>query len=125
MEKEKGKVTSVSQKPGRYGIALGKDNWFNGKGNCPCKKDDEVEIAYNVNGTFKNIETVYGGKPATEEEKVSEEAPMEKMNKRNNNTNTRVCALNNATILCIAKKETKTEQVLDCAKTMIVQFLEE
>lgn len=59
METTKGLVTSVSQKEGKYGISLGKDNWFNNYGECPCKKGDEVEITFEVgkNG-FKNIKEV-------------------------------------------------------------------
>lgn len=59
VEKIKGIVTAVSQKDGKYGIALGKDNWFNGYGECPCKKGDNVEVVYEVNKGFKNINQVY------------------------------------------------------------------
>ncbi len=55
MEKTKGVVTSVAPKDGKYGISLGKDNWFNGFGECPCSKGDEVEINYEVKNGFKNI----------------------------------------------------------------------
>ena len=55
---ETGKVTSINQKPGKYGIALGQDNWYNGMGTCPCKKGDEVKITFVVNGQWKNIEKV-------------------------------------------------------------------
>lgn len=63
IEKTNGVVTSVSLKDGKYGISIGPNNWFNGFGECPCKKGDQVDITYHVgtNG-FKNIEEVYVSK---------------------------------------------------------------
>lgn len=70
-ERIKGIVTAVSQKEGKYGVALGKDNWFNGYGECPCKKEDNVEITYEVNKGFKNIDQVYVNKEEPEIKKES------------------------------------------------------
>ena len=58
MEKVKGVITAVSQKEDKYGIAMGTGNWFNGYGKAPCNKGDEVEITYQVNNNFKNIEVI-------------------------------------------------------------------
>lgn len=55
---EKGKITSVNQKPGKYGIALGQDNWYNGMGTCPAKKGDQVKVTFEVNGQWKNIKNI-------------------------------------------------------------------
>ena len=84
MEKVKGRVTAVSEKKGKYGISLGQDNWFNGFGKAPCKKGDEVEIIYKVNGNFRNIESVYGGNPGSEEV----ESPKETCTKTTTKTGT-------------------------------------
>lgn len=62
IEKVKGKVTAVNQRnnedgtPRNYGIALGKDNWYNGLGTLPCKKGDEVELCYQQVEQWKNLE---------------------------------------------------------------------
>ena len=63
-------ITSVSQKDGKYGIALGKDNWFNGDGTCLAKKGDKVKVTFEVNGTWKNLSKI----EVVEEAKVVENA---------------------------------------------------
>lgn len=57
-EKVKGIVTTISQKEKGFGIALGKDNWYNGYGKCPVNKGDEVEIEYVEDGKWKNIKDI-------------------------------------------------------------------
>jgi hypothetical protein len=57
MEKINGKVISASNKEGKYGLNIG-GIWFNGFGSAPANKGDEVEIEYEVNGTFKNPKKV-------------------------------------------------------------------
>lgn len=57
METKKGIVGGVNKKADRYGIIID-DIWYNGKGDCPVKKDDEVEIEYELNGTWKNIQNI-------------------------------------------------------------------
>jgi len=110
---EIGTVTSVSQKhdPEKYGISLGKDNWFNGFGTAPCNKGDRVKIDYEQNNAFKNIkkvEVLFTKAPAqTDNQKAMQEASILK-----NKTNARCSALTNATNLCIAEYGDKINKEL-------------
>lgn len=70
MEKITGIVTSVSQKDGKYGFTIGKNNWYNGFGECPCKKGEKIEVSYEVNGTFKNIDKVTVLEKAAEKSEI-------------------------------------------------------
>jgi len=126
MEKVKGVITAVSQKEGKYGIAMGTGNWYNGFGKAPCNKGDEVEITYEQNGTFKNIDQVYVSKKS----ETSQTNPSEsnkynmEMSKLKNHTNARCSALDNATKICIARNETSDEKVIITASEFL-KFIEE
>jgi len=118
MEKVKGVITSVSQKEGKYGIAMGSGNWYNGFGKAPCNKGDEVEITYEVNGNFKNINQVYVDKKA---EKSTEPSDSNKynmqMSKLKNKTNAKICALECAKDL--SEKGTQPEGILSLADQFV------
>ena len=55
--KIKGKVGGVNNKGDRYGIIIN-EIWYNGKGDSPVNKGDEVEVEYEVNGNFKNVKNI-------------------------------------------------------------------
>ena len=117
MEKSKGTVTAVSQKEGKYGIALGTGNWYNGDGIAPCRKGDEVEITYEVNGQWKNIEQVFVGKSASESVSSSPSDSNKynmQMSKLKNKTNAKICALTCATELLA--KGTSPDVILEQAE---------
>ena len=126
MEKIKGIITAVSQKEGKYGIAMGTGNWYNGFGKTEVNKGDEVEITYELNetnsGTFKNIDQIYVLKKA-EPTAVglvtygtgpsdSNKYNMQ-MSKLKNKTNAKICALTCATNL--SERGTIPEEVLALA----------
>ena len=53
-----GTVEATAQNaPGRYGVKIA-DEWFDGFGQCPVEKGDEVEVAYVERGKFKNLKRV-------------------------------------------------------------------
>lgn len=54
METIKGKVERISQKEKGYGIYID-GNWYNGWGQCPYKKNQEVEFEYEEKDGFRNI----------------------------------------------------------------------
>jgi len=120
MEKVKGIITAVHEKDGKYGIAIGRDNWYNGHGKCPCQKGDEVEITYEQNEQWKNIKQVYVSK---QKPKVKDEfkpnTEIQQMSKLKNQTNARISALTNANNLCIARNEQEVNNVLSLAKTFL------
>lgn len=64
MEKALGKINAVSQKDGKYGMQINGD-WYNGFGNAPAKKGDEVEVEFEMNGNFRNPKKVSIVKPAS------------------------------------------------------------
>lgn len=72
MEKITGTVTSVSQKGDKYGFTIGLNNWYNGFGQCPCKRGDKVEVEYEVNNNFKNIKNLKVLESAPEKENLAE-----------------------------------------------------
>ena len=63
MEKIKGIVDGVNNNGDRYGIIIG-GIWYNGIGASLVNKGDEVEIEFEVNGTFNNIKKMTVDKPA-------------------------------------------------------------
>lgn len=125
-QKTSGYVTAVSNKGDKYGITIGKDNWFNGNGNAPCLKGDNVEVTFRPNGNFRNIVDVKvigagdgsvtsgtsGFKPNTE---------IQQMSKLKNKTNMRICALTCAKDL---SKDASPEEVMQTA-VQFMKFLED
>jgi len=99
MEKVKGTITRVSQKEGKYGIEMGTNNWYNAFGKAPCDKGDEVEITYEVNGVFKNIQQVYVIKKGEGTPQTQPNTEIQQMSKLKNKTNAKICALTCATKL--------------------------
>ena len=124
METTKGIVTGVSQKDGKYGFTIGKNNWYNGFGECPCSKGDEVEVTYETNGLFKNVQNVYVGKKAEANVPSDSNKYNMQMSKLKNHTNARCSALDNATKICTARNETTDEQVLSTAAEFL-KFIED
>lgn len=57
MTKFKGIISGVNQKEGRYGIIIA-DIWYNGNGECPVNKGDQVEGEFELNGEFRNIKKI-------------------------------------------------------------------
>ena len=105
-EKIKGQVTKVSNKNGRYGIEIGNGNWYNGFGETPCNKGDIVELTYEINDQWKNVQTLEVVEKAPEIQKVDNvEEPMERMNKNKTETALRVCAMETARSLGETKEE--------------------
>jgi len=118
MEKVKGVITAVSQKEDKYGIAMGTGNWFNGYGKAPCNKGDEVEITYQVNNNFKNIDQVYVSTKTTESEVPSDSNKYNlQMSKLKNKTNARICALTCAKDM--VEKGSQPEVVINLAKQYV------
>ncbi len=128
LSREKGQVTAVSDKGTKYGIAIGKDNWFNGMGKVPCKKGDNVEVTYKQEGMWKNIDQVYvtshSPAPALKPGPSDSNKYNMQMSKLKNQTNARCAALTAAKDLCIARDEKDGAQVLRIAKEFL-DFIEE
>lgn len=112
---------------GREGRAIQLDNkeWYSHYSEeAPCDKGDAVKVTYDDvtkgDKTYHNwikVEITAKG-----EGKKNETKEMSKMNKRNNDTSAKVCALNNATTLCVARNEFENNQVLETA-TELLEFI--
>jgi len=112
----KGTINAVSQKEGKYGIRIG-NTWYNGFGMAPGQKNDEIEFEYKDNNGFHNILKVISVngqkyvKPIKQEINQTKMVQAQKtldiahMSRLKNATNARMCALNNATQLAIARNE--------------------
>ena len=76
METTKGTVGPVSNKDGKYGFKIN-DDWYNGFGDCPVKRGDEVEVNFEINNNFKNVKstkaitTSQTSKPKTQDSGVA------------------------------------------------------
>lgn len=57
MEKQTGTVEAVSNKDDKYGFRMN-NVWYNGFGDSPVNRGEEVEVEYEVNGNFKNVRKV-------------------------------------------------------------------
>ena len=122
---EVGAITSLNQKEGKYGIALGKDNWYNGMGTCPANKGDVVNVTFEVNGQWRNIKNIEvvsssyvgkvdGPKPVND---------IQQMSKLKNKTNARICALECATKVVTKEDKPSQEAILSMADEF-VKFIE-
>lgn len=125
---EKGIVTAVNQKQGKYGVALGNNNWYNGMGTCPAKKGDEVNVEFVVNGQWKNIKDIQVLSASTGSSVSPSDRPSEiqQMSKLKNLTNARISALTNAVNLAVAEygKEVNKELVMAYASEFL-DFIDE
>jgi len=59
-----GRVEAITEKPSRtgklrYGILMGGD-WFNGWGQCPVRKGQEITLLFTENGKWKDVEEIKG-----------------------------------------------------------------
>lgn len=116
-------VTTVNQKDGKYGVALGKDNWYNGMGTCPVRKGQKVKITFEVNGMWKNIKNI---EVVDDGFNIADKADIAQMSKMKNMTNARVCALTCAKDIALADNtpEAKlTESIISTAE-QFMKFLE-
>jgi hypothetical protein len=59
MKSARGRVEATAQNaPERYGLRIG-GVWYDGFGQCPVERDDQVEVVYeDSGGRFRNIEEV-------------------------------------------------------------------
>ena len=72
MEKVTGTITAVSNKGGKYGINMN-SSWYNGFGDSPANKGDEVENEFEINGNFNNVKKVTVLKKSTIKPEESKE----------------------------------------------------
>lgn len=121
MTKVTGVITAISQKEDKYGIAIGKGNWYNGFGQAPCNKGDKVEIDYEQNGTFKNVKGCKVLESGESEPSQANKYNMQ-MSKLKNKTNARISAQESAVSL-ITNFEKKIETSADALK--LVQTMQE
>ena len=128
-QRESGQVTAVSDKGTTYGIALGMNNWFNGKGKPTCAKGDQVDVVFEFEqhpkfGQVKAIQQVYvvgsapvpAAKPGVNPGKPQSNE-IQQMSKLKNKTNARICALTCAKDM--SEKGTQPELIIAMAKTYL------
>lgn len=60
-QKKSGIVAGINQRQGKYGFTFEEEKsvWYNGKGDCPCKKGDKIDLTYVINGQWKNVQQIY------------------------------------------------------------------
>jgi hypothetical protein len=58
LKSAKGRVEATAQNSAeRYGLKLA-GSWYNGFGQCPAERGDEIQIDYVENGEYRNLENV-------------------------------------------------------------------
>lgn len=123
-----GQIDAVSiKKDNKYAIRIG-DRWFNGFGKLPAEKGDTIELEYGTNNNFNNISKIISVNGASYLPEKAKEKGMDiaGMSKLKNAINARMCALNNATQLAIARNENgiPSTNILEEAKEF-VKFIED
>lgn len=123
-EKITGKVFSVNQKDGKYGISLGENEWYNGMGTCKAEKGDKVEISYVVNGQWKNIKFVKILEKSQKIVPIDTNIANKEMSKLKNLTNAKICALENAVKLVLANETIAPEDKKIESVSLFNEFVE-